>query len=96
MVMTTRAWSRTLTEKVYIAKLAVLISVPKIVKTHCWPLCAARASMEDASTPWTLQGWEWSLAKTAVAEALARSSRVIGMKAPSPHTTKTSAAKLYV
>jgi hypothetical protein len=86
-------WRRTLAENVYIAKLAVLISCPKNWNTHWPPLEGDDKPREEIWIPCGLHGLLWSLASTAVAESLARSSSVIGMKAPSPHTTKTSAAK---
>lgn len=97
MVTTTSVCTKTLMEKVYMAKDAVFISPPNMVKTHCVPPCLAtlRISSESVGTskPLALHGLLGSLASTAVADALASSSRVMGIKAPRPQTTKTSAAK---
>jgi hypothetical protein len=100
IVTTTSAWRRTLMLNVYMAKLAVLISIPSKRKTHCPLVCflppllyVEKVAAISGMSILVLQDRVGSLARTALADPRARSSRVIGMKAPRPQITKTSAAK---
>lgn len=62
MLTTSKACSRTLMEKVYMAKLAVLISIPRICTTHCPSLALPflvelsphGVSRSDRRTPFSL------------------------------------------
>jgi hypothetical protein len=92
-----RNWTNTLMEKVYMAKLAVFISVPRIGRTH-WvasdgadftPMLPFEGLCGDVVSG--TQGVVPSLAKTP--PSLANCSNVIGMKDPIPHMTKTSDAQ---
>ena len=83
--------------KVYMAKLAVFISTPRIWTTHCpfSGLGLKSASMvfaEKERLGWTvdfvaLHGVDWSERRTPFSRASC--SSVTGMKDPIPHTTKT-------
>jgi hypothetical protein len=82
---------------VYIAKLAVLISTPRIRTTHC-PLSGfglSSASREFGAKGVTgrgaLHGVERSASRTPFSRASC--SSVTGMKEPIPHTTKTFACQ---
>jgi hypothetical protein len=85
--------------KVYMAKLAVLISMPRMVTTHCpaswWGLAKAEKVDEgETAGRAALHGVEWSERRTPFSRASC--SRVTGMKEPIPQTTKTSAAHPYM
>ena len=85
-------------ENVYMAKLAVLISIPKIGRRHCCASCLGGLDLVDVelrdggSIPDT-QGVTWSEASTPF--SLANCSRVMGMNDPMPQRTNTSDAQLY-
>ena len=77
------AWIRTLIEKVYIAKLAVLISMPRMYTTHC-PLSGRGAADHidgGEALKLALQGVIRSDSRTPFSRASC--SRVTGMKEPS-------------
>lgn len=94
----------TLIENVYMAKLAVLMSVPKKLMIHC-PLSSRGGKGPDALFDVVALGnavgmvvLELALHDTVLSErrkprSRASCSNVIGMKDPTPHTTKTSAAQ---
>ena len=89
----TSAWSRTLMEKVYMAKLAVLISAPRMCTMH-WPLSAGAVAVlmrrEERAVERGRDGLEmsvlgpqgvvWSERRTP--RSRASCSRVIGRKDP--------------
>jgi len=86
MDTTIKAWKRTLREKVYIAKLAVFIGIPKMYTTHCprsfWApgLGLKPGDGFDELAP---QGVVLSESKTPF--SLANCSRVMGINDPAVH-----------
>ena len=98
MEMIKRAWTRTLIENVYIAKLAVLISAPRRLMIH-WPVSIRGENVRMAScgreevalgvevSKVPEQGLDLSDKRTP--RSRASCSRVIGMKDPTPQMTKT-------
>ena len=98
MLMISRDWISTDILNVYMAKLAVLISTPRMWTTHC-PFSGFglnKASREVAEKEGTmagrvaLQGVARSVSRTPFSRASC--SSVTGMKLPMPHTTKTWAS----
>ena len=82
----TRAWKSTLRENVYMAKLAVLTSEPRMRTTHC-RLSSAAWRPSSADPLWTaslmalrVHGVLWSASRTPTSRASC--SRVMGMKDP--------------
>lgn len=82
METTSNAWKRTLREKVYIAKLAVLICIPKTYTTHCPRSLTASGPGTPVGGPDELdpQGFVGSESNTPFSRA--NCSRVIGMNEP--------------
>jgi hypothetical protein len=85
-------------EKVYMAKLEVVISVPNRRITH-WvsslspALASKRITVALASSPGGFDEQLVVLSDHRTAFSFASCSRVTGRKEPTPHTAKTSAAR---
>lgn len=84
----------TLIEKVYMAKLAVLISIPSMLTTHCAASAFEEKAEYSGDVAAAAAGRETFLHGVVRSErrtpfSRASCSRVTGMKLPIPQTTKT-------
>ena len=89
---------KTLTENVYMAKLAVLISAPRKLMIHCpasargESVCIALCGEVELATGWEV--WKdaehgLDLSDKRTPRSRASCSKVIGMKDPTPQMTNT-------
>jgi hypothetical protein len=101
MLMIKRAWIRTEMLNVYMAKLAVLISTPRMWTTHCpfsgFGLMSASMALAEKEGVATGRGALHGVVRSERRTPFSRAScsSVTGMKEPIPQTTKTLRSVSY-